>query len=222
MPALESDYSPVVRQGAIEKPSGIMGRRRARQSLPDAGHGEQLVLIDASGGTLGASGHATAGERYWGTLRGWVLVDMSDHHLPFSFGFRDTDGVASYQVDAVLTVTVADAAAAVRRRSSGVRTYVEAAVRSEVNGALARAVDVDADDILARFNQRLSGRTNILLGLVGRRLLVADWLTAMVANLSIAFDASTTAHYDQLVAADREARVSDRTIVNKQKTSLHE
>jgi hypothetical protein len=219
---VENDYAPIVRQGTIEKASGILGRRRVRQSLPGAGHGEELVLIEANGDAVSAKGHTTAGERYWGSLGGWVMVDVSDHHLPFRFGYRDTDGAAGYQIDAVVTVTITDAATAVRRKANGVRPYVEAAVRSAATGRLAGTPDTAVGDALAMFNQRLGSHTELLRRLVGTGLSVTDWLSVVITDLSIQFDTATSAHYDQLVAADRQAEVDSRTLINRQRTSVHE
>jgi hypothetical protein len=222
VPPVENDYTPIIRQGTIEKASGILGRRKVRQSLPGAGHGEELVLIEANGDAVSAKGQTTAGERYWGSLGGWVMVDVSDHHLPFGFGYRDTDGAAGYQIDAVVTVTVTNAATAVRRRANGVRPYVEAAVRSAATGNLNSARGVVGGDTLAKFNQRLGSHSGILRGLVGTHLQVTDWLSVVITDLSIQFDGATGAHYDQLVAADRQAEVDSRTLINRQRTSVHE
>jgi hypothetical protein len=219
---VENDYAPIVRQGTIEKASGILGRRRVRQSLPGPGHGEELVLIEANGDAVSAKGHTTAGERYWGSLGGWVMVDVSDHHLPFRFGYRDTDGAAGYQIEAVVTVTISDAATAIRCKASGVRPYVEAAVRSAATGRIAGAPNTQGSDTLAKFNQRLGSHSETLRRLVGTRLAVTNWLSAVITDLSIQFDTGTAAHYDQLVAADRQAEVNNRTIINKQQTSIYE
>lgn len=216
----ENDYNPIVREGQVELGSGILARRRARQSVPDASHGEEVVLIGADGAAV--SGRGTAGERYWGSARGWVIVDVSDHHLSFHFSYRDPDGAASYEIAALATVTVSDAAATVRRRARGVRAYVESALRSTATRSLSSSLRGDGGDTLSKLNARLGSHAELLRRFVGTGLSVADWLLVTITDLSIQFDGSTSAHYDQLVAADRAAEVSNRTLINRKQTTMHE
>jgi hypothetical protein len=222
VPPIDDDYTPIIRQGTIEKISGILGRRRIRQSLPDAGHGEELVLLDSRGGPVGTGGHITAGERYWGSLRGWVMVDASDHHLSFSFACQDIDGAAGYQIEAVTRVSVVDAAATVRRNVRGVRAYVEPALRSRATGCLSNVGQANGADTLTMLNTRLANHSASLSRLVGSHLQVADWLSTVITDLSIQFDAATTEHYDQLVAANRRAELSNTTLIHQQQTAMHE
>lgn len=65
MSAGNGDYNPVAGHGVIEKSSGLLGRRKARESLPVAEHGYALVFIDQHGQVHDHGAYATAGERYW-------------------------------------------------------------------------------------------------------------------------------------------------------------
>ncbi len=222
MSPVDNDYTPIIRQGTIEKASGILGRRRIRQSLPDAGHGEELILIEANGGPVSVKGHTTAGERYWGSLRAWVIADVSDHHLSFHLTYRDTDGAAGYEVTAVARVTIADAAVAVRRNVRSVRAYVEPALRSTAEDAISDDYYGDGRGTLTRLNTRLGNHQRNLRNLVGRSLQVEGWLSAVITDLSIEFDHATASHYDQLVAANRGAEIDNTTLINRQQTAQHE
>jgi hypothetical protein len=218
----ENDYNPIVDEGKIERASGILGRRRARQSVPVAGHGEEVVLLGANGGLVSGKGETTAGERYWGSSRGWIVVDISDHHLYFRITYQDTDGAAGYEISAVATVTVADAPAAVRRKARGVRAYVEPALRSTATRHLSGSMHTEVDDTLKKFNLRLGGHTDVLRGLIGGTFQVGDWLSVTITDLSIQFDSATAVHYEQLIAADRTGEVKNRTIKNQTQTAKSE
>jgi hypothetical protein len=85
------DYNPIVQQGSIERASGILGRRKMRQSLPTVEHGQAIVFIGADGGVISGSGYTSAGERYWGSATRWIIPGL--RRVPDLPGFVRSCGV---------------------------------------------------------------------------------------------------------------------------------
>lgn len=205
MPSIENDYSPILRSGTLDKPSGIRGRHKLRQSIPNAGIGEELVLILSDGNPVSAM---TAGERYWGSASSWVIADVSVHHLAFRFSYQDPDGLAGYDIAATARVAVINAAVAARSNVRGVREYIEPAMRAAVTRSLSRPRNAHLSnagdqDTPTELNSRLQDHSHILHGITGQPLPTDQWLAVTVTELSIAFDGATQTHYNTLVDTSR-------------------
>jgi hypothetical protein len=153
----------------------------------------------------------------------WIILDVSDHHLTYRFTYRDVDGAAGYEVEVVATVRISDAAAAVRRRAQGIRTYVQPTLGIRVSRAGAGSSHQTVADTVTKLNLRRDALAARLRDeLIGESFMVDDWLDVRVADISVRFDADTTTHLDQLVAADRTAEVDTRTIINRTETDRAE
>jgi hypothetical protein len=206
----DADYNPVTAQGKIEKPAGVLGRRRLRQSLPPVEYGHERVFVDADGQVRSGRGATTAGERYWASPGMWLNVDTGDHDLTFRFTHREADGTATYDVKVEITARVVNAEEAVRRNITGVRRYAEPLLSDKVGTALAvqpmqqgstgvRQLNIRRDEINQQFRTRLPP---------GSELIVGKWLAIRIVNVSAQFDAATTAHHDGLVTRARRAETA--------------
>lgn len=215
-----NDYSPVAGQGVIEKPSGILGRRRLRDSLPPVGHGYERVFVDGNGEVRGG-GSATAGERYWASSGAWLKVDVGDHQLTYRFPYRTTDGTAGYNIAATVTVRVFHASEAVRRKAQGVRMYVEPALSARIHQALPDSTYQSSGDSVTTLNVRRDQITRAVRDKLcpGSTFQVDGWLNVQVADVSVAFDTATAAHHDQLVNAARSAELDITQLRNKEKSA---
>lgn len=222
MPPDTGNYNPVAEQGIIDKPSGILGRRKLRDSLPQAGHGYELVFIDANGESR--PGYATAGERYWASGGTWLKIDVGDHELTYSFPYRTADGTAGYDIAVTVTVRVFDAGQAVRHKAQGVRMYVEPALSAMVHQALPAVYQQNGGDSLTTLNVRRDQVAQAVRGTVtpGSSFQLDGWLHVHVAGVSVAFDTATAFHHDQLVDAARDAELDIIQLRNKERSARAE
>lgn len=205
------DYDPLARQQVIGKPTGLLGRRKLRESLQPVGFGFERVFVDADGVVHPISGALTAGERYWASGGTWLSVDVADHSLTYPFSHRDVDGSASYRIDATVTVRIADSAEAVRRQIRSVRVYVEPALRSVIGDALTGRPDAKEAQGLVKLNSRRAEIEHLLRDRLrpGTSIKIENWLVVRLADLAVVFDSETAAHHDRLVSKARGLELDD-------------
>ena len=204
--AHDSDYNPVTAQGKIDKPTGILGRRRFRASLPPVEYGHERVFVDADGQARSGRGATTAGERYWASPGMWLNVDTGDHDLTYRFTHREPDGTAGYDITVEVNVRITNAEEAVRRKVNRVRRYAESALSTKVSVALApSASGPDGITGVRKLNTRRDQVSQQLWAALppGSDFIVGGWLSIQVTSASVYFDAATTAHHDGLVATAR-------------------
>lgn len=218
-----NDYNPIASRGSIEKASGILGRRRVRDSIPSVGHGLELVIVGRNGEAR--SGAAlTAGERYWASEGTWLKVDVSDHELTYEFAHGATDGSAGYLIEVTVVVNIQDAVGAVRRKADGIRKYILPTLKQRVATSLPTAIGSGSGDTLSALN---SGRDQVIRALAegfhpGSSFDVDGWLRVVVNDISVAFDRSTANHYDRLVDAARTSEINLTELRNKEKSAQAE
>jgi hypothetical protein len=201
----DGDYNPVAAQGKIEKPAGILGRRRLRDSIPPVEYGYERVFVDADGQIRSGRGATTAGERYWASPGMWLNVDTGDHDITYRFTYREPDGTAGYNIEIYVTVRVSNAQEAVRRKVSGVRRYAESALSTKVSMTLTQALPHDGASGVRMLNTRRDQIAQRLRDAMtpGAYFTIANWLTVTVTDVSVSFDAATSAHHDSLIATAR-------------------
>ncbi len=202
----DGDYNPVASQRKIDKPSGILGRRRLRDSLPAVEYGNERVIVDADGHVRSGRGAAVADDRCRVSPGTWLSVDTGDHDITYRFNHREPDGSAGYDIQVDLTVRVSDAAEAVRRNVTGVRRYLVPELTTRISTALTASLQQDVATSVRKLN---TGRDQIACELrqamaPGSEIQVGGWLSATVTSISVRLDAATTTHYDHLVAAARD------------------
>ena len=221
MSAENDDYNPVAGRGVIEKSSGLLGRRKARESFPRAEHGFELVFIDQQGEVRDNGAYATAGERYWAGPGSWLRVDIGDQQLRHRFPYQPAGGTAAYNIDITVKVRIADAPEAVRRRVSGVRVYVEPALRARLGRALPSPSFAAGGDSIARLNSARDQISQAMMAELppGSDVYAGDWLDVTIAELSVNFTAETAAYYDQLVEAVRSAEIDTVKLSSKEKSA---
>ena len=212
------DYDPVTARGKIEKPAGILGRRRLRDSLPPVEYGHERVFVDAGGQVRSGRGATTAGERYWASPGMWLNVDTGDHDLAYRFTHREPDGTAGYDIKVEVTAWISDAEEAIRRKISGVRRYAEPVLSAKVGAALAAQPHSQGATGIRGLNTRRDqiGRQLHAELAPGREFAVGKWLSVRVINVSASFDAATTAHHDSLVAKARGVETTEADIKLRQ------
>jgi hypothetical protein len=219
-----SDYNPVADKGTIEKASGILGRRKLRDSLPPVGHGYERVLVDRNGAIRSGAGSSTAGERYWASPVSWLQIDVSDHQLTYRFPYQVVDGTAGYDIEVTVTATVTDAAEAVRRKVQGVRMYIAPALSMRVGKALAPASYQARGNTVTTLN---SGREQVARAVreelaPGSDFKIDGWLRVQMADVSVTFDTPTALHHDQLVDAARSAELDITQLHHKERSARAE
>jgi hypothetical protein len=218
-----NDYNPIASRGSIEKASGILGRRRIRDSIPPVEHGLSLVIVDRNGEAR--SGAAlTAGERYWASEGTWLKIDVSDHELTYQFSHGSTDGSAGYLIEVTVMVSVQDAAEAVRRKADGVRKYILPSLKQRVTTSLPVVICPGSGDTLSALN---AGRDQLARALAeglqpGGLFEVDGWLRVVVNDISVTFDSSTAGHYNRLVDAARTSEINLTELRNKEKSAKAE
>lgn len=220
--AFVGDFDPLSQQETVEKTTGILARRKMRSAIKPIGYGCERVFVDLDGVAQAVKGPVTAGERYWTAGGTWLSIDVADHALSYSFAYRDLDGTASYRIDATVTVRVTDAVEVARRNIRGVRVYVEPALRTSINEALASFRSQDSSHNLIRLNARRGDVERQLADRLqpGRSITIEDWLSVRLADVAVTFDSDTEAHHGKLVSAARGLQLDEAD--RKQRTEWAE
>jgi hypothetical protein len=219
----KNDYNPITSRGTIEKASGILGRRRVRDSIPSVEHGTELILVDRNGEPR--SGAAlTTGERYWASEGTWLKIDVSDHELTYEYSHGATDGTAGYVIEVTVVVNVQDAVGAARRKADGVRKYILPTLKQRVTTSLPTALRAGSGGTLSTLN---AGRDQLARALTeklqpGSAFDVDGWLRVVVNDISVTFDPATASHYDRLVNAARTSEIDLTELRNKEKSAQAE
>ena len=138
------DYDLVVAQGKVQKPSGLLGRRRAHDTLPDLPHGYERVFRGKDGSLSATGGGLTAGERYWSTAATWFNVDIRTHNLTYQFLQRSQDGQSEYVVTVEVSVRVTSAIDVIRRNLHSVRSHIAPALAARVDAGFEEPHNVRA------------------------------------------------------------------------------
>lgn len=209
--ATPNDFDPLAVQDVIEKPVGIMGRRKVRDSLKPVGFGHERVFVDPDGNAYAAKGSVTAGEKYWTAGGTWLSIDIADHTLSYSFSYRDVDGAAGYQISMTVTARVADPVAVAVNNIRSVQVYIEPVLRSAVTTALTEYRAHDTSPNITTLNSRLGAiEQRLRNGLQpGRLTAIPRWLSVTLADVAVVFDEATKAHYDDLITASRGRQLAE-------------
>jgi hypothetical protein len=207
---ITTDFDPIAATEIIEKQTGLLARKKARDNIKPVGFGRERVFVSQEGDVHAIKGAITAGEKYWTSGGTWLSVDVTDHPLTYSFTHRDTDGTAGYQITVTLTVRVVDAAAVAHRHIRSVRGYIEPTLRAAIGAALGSVRPQESSHNVTKLNVRLDETARRLNDSLqpGRAISVEDWLSVKLTGIEVGFDLATIAHRDALVTAARSMELA--------------
>jgi hypothetical protein len=219
--SIESDFSPIVEQGQEPAGTGILGRRKRRLPIPATERGFVRVRLDAAGTVTAEGDVATAGERYWSKPGSWVKVDVGEHDLEFECSLTMSDGHSGYVVTVVASVSVVDAAEAVRRHIKGVRRHAGPLISQLCTGAVSGFVDeFDADDALASLRIRQAKvSTAVTKELPAGREIDGGWLKMVVQETRVEMDSATAEHYTKILEEVRRGDLEITKLKNSIRTA---
>jgi hypothetical protein len=194
------DFDPMVEQGVLQRPAGMLGRMLRKVDLPAVEPGLERVVLDTTGYVVDLTDALP--ERPWNGEGRWVKVDLTAHEMRFDLTYREQDGSAGYLIAVRVMVTVVDPVQVVRRTIHSVAPYVLPGLRGRMDQALpptyqqmyrdnhVAALDARRNQIAAAVCQKLPP---------GVRFSVEGWLSVHVIDVSVAFDEATDRHHRTLV-----------------------
>jgi hypothetical protein len=200
---MADDFSPIVESGTLEQPRGMRRWLLGHEAPPSGNDRHAIVLVLGDGKRVQAGGR-TAGERALADARRWVKVDVGAHSLSYEVALRDRSGRVGLVATVTVRCRVADPAAAAGEEDVSVRELVRAPLEHAVVAAYGGPDAAQDDDPMVVLNATREDAHRRLTGLIERAIPGLDWLTAVVTAVTVAFDATTRAHYDELLRLARE------------------
>jgi len=204
---MADDFSPIVETGTLEQPRGVRGWLLGRETPPSGDDRHAVVLVLGDGQRVEAGG-STAGERALADARRWVKVDVGAYPLSYEVALRDRSGRVGLVASVTVRCRVTDPAAAAGEEGVSVRELVREPVKHAVIAAYGGTDAAHDEDPIVVLNTTREDAQRRLDSLRDRAVSGLDWLTVSVTAVTVAFDAHTSAHYDELL---RHAREKDLT-----------
>jgi hypothetical protein len=130
----------------------------------------------------------------------WLVVDVREHHLGFTFHRRSKDGIAGFDIEVEALVQVRNPQELADRRIQGVRAYVVPALHAQIDHAMGAVSLYGAGNSAQALNSALSRLTEEIrrrLPPGGRR--DVDFLRLTILSVVVNFDARTGDHYNRLI-----------------------
>jgi hypothetical protein len=202
------DYSPIIEEGSLEKPRGIVERALRRRALPAVATGQTLVLRNDKGAIVKDAELRSAGERYWGSPLSWVKVDTGTYQLDFSHEAGIPAFLAKFVVRTSVSVKVADAAKAVEMNVRSVRGFLDRLIDEEVKAAAHdQELDLADDDGSSHQHHRMKTEKSMSAHLKAASFGDDGWLLCRVTNVRVVFDESSSDFDRRVDDVNRERKL---------------
>jgi len=209
----DDDYDPIAGQFARTINAGIMGLIRSAETPPRLAplmHGYERVFLEREG-VPAEPRHLRS--RLRGRSLAWLVVDVREHHLGFTFHRRSKDGTAGFDIEVDALVQVRNAQELAERRIQGVRAYVVPALHAQIDHAMSAVSLYGAGSSAQALNSALGRLTEEIrrrLPPGGRRDI--DFLRLTILSVAVNLDPRTGEHYDRLIEAVRAAEWNDSVL----------
>lgn len=195
----------IVSQGKLPERKRLFGILPAAPELPAVGVGQRLVLLRADGTVVGDSSLATPGSQRFSDVASYVVVDVSERCVDYSFS--DVVNTENIQMDVhvELEIQVTDSATAVSEGAANVVDRVTSRLRTLLERNRARITDAaNRNDLSTDLQTRVSETISSFLE-PGPLPGLPAWLRAELTSMTPKFSEQTLKHLETL----RESRYAD-------------